>query len=58
MAAIPQPRALLRAFIQITGKDVLKGNVIDRRLGSGDDIEVIRFLHGARDLAVLLDEDG
>lgn len=31
----------LRAFIQITGKDVLKGNVIDRRLGSGDDIEVI-----------------
>lgn len=25
---------------------------------NGDDIEVIRFLHGARDLAVLLDEDG
>jgi len=31
----------LRAFIQITGKDVLKGNVIERRLGSGDDIDVI-----------------
>jgi len=31
----------LRAFIQITYKDVLKGNVLDKRLGSGDDIEVI-----------------
>ncbi len=31
----------LRAFIQITFKDVLKGNVLERRLGSSDDIEVV-----------------
>lgn len=31
----------LRAFIQIKAKDVLKGNSIERRLGSGDDIEVV-----------------
>ncbi len=31
----------LRAFIQIAGKDVLKGNTIEKRLGSSDDIEVI-----------------
>jgi elongation factor P len=31
----------LRAFIQITYKDVLKGNVLEKRLGSSDDIEVV-----------------
>jgi elongation factor P len=31
----------LRAFIQIKAKDVLKGNSIEKRLGSGDDIEVV-----------------
>lgn len=31
----------LRAFIQIKAKDVLKGNSIEKRLGSGDDVEVI-----------------
>jgi elongation factor P len=31
----------LRAFIQIKAKDVLKGNTIERRLGSSDDVEVV-----------------
>jgi elongation factor P len=31
----------LRAFIQITYKDVLKGNVLEKRLSSSDDIEVV-----------------
>ena len=31
----------LRAFIQISGKEVLTGRQMERRLGSGDEIEVI-----------------
>ncbi|MDX2148640.1 MAG: elongation factor P [Planctomycetota bacterium] len=31
----------LRAFIQITFKEVLSGKTIERRLGSGDDVEVV-----------------
>ena len=31
----------LRAFIQITAKDVLKGTTMEKRLASGDDIEVV-----------------
>ncbi len=31
----------LRAFIQIKAKDILKGNSIEKRLGSGDDVEVV-----------------
>lgn len=31
----------LRAFVQITAKDVLKGNTIEKRLGSGDDLDVV-----------------
>jgi elongation factor P len=31
----------LRAFIQITYKEVLSGKTLEKRLGSGDDIEVI-----------------
>jgi elongation factor P len=31
----------LRAFVQISAKDVLKGNTIERRLGSGDDLDVV-----------------
>ena len=31
----------LRAFIQIKVKDVLSGNQLEKRLGSGDDLEVV-----------------
>lgn len=31
----------LRAFIQITYKEVLSGKTMEKRLGSGDDIEVV-----------------
>lgn len=31
----------LRAFIQITFKEVVSGKTLERRLGSGDDIEVV-----------------
>ena len=31
----------LRAFIQITYKDVMKGNVLEKRISSSDDIEVV-----------------
>jgi elongation factor P len=35
----------LRAFIQISGKEVLTGRQMERRLGSGDEIEVIDLDH-------------
>lgn len=54
----------LRAFIQITAKDIIKGNTLERRLGSGDDIEVVdldrrafEYLYSDSAGAVFMDKD-